>query len=81
VYPLAADNDDGPFASRLSVVNPLGTSIPKVFFNAASSLLGLPLRTRQLRNATILNTPVSYPICGCGHGGTRNISTSRRLQT
>jgi hypothetical protein len=81
VYLSDAANCDGPLPSRLHVVNQpvirssLEVSRPRAA-RLASSRAHLPPGISRSSSST-----PAYSAWGCGHGGTRNMSTSRRLHT
>ena len=81
VYLCAAGNADGPVRSRSRRVNqPALTSQIRVsepdvtLFNCLRAHMGRSTPRSSPSSAT-------YTLCGCGHGGTRNSSTSRNVQT
>jgi hypothetical protein len=81
VYLHRAGNTDGPVQIWLHVVRqpvmnpPSGVSGPR-------SVLFVCWRAHLVCFASrSSSTPAAYTACGCGHGGTRNNSTSRSVQT
>jgi len=84
VYLSPADNSAGPVWSRPHDVNRtvmtsqnLSHRVP----NAWSRSCALVEGTRDPFILTIPKLSAAYTACGCDHGGTRNINTSRSVHT
>src|SRR5262249_49056850 len=80
-YLLGADNPISPLLSRLRgaqqpVVRPRHACVAP-----CSHLLARFLTDPSRSFVRPSSWPTFYRACGCGHGGTRNNSTSRRVQT
>ena len=66
-----------PAARGQAVSHPLLKRVVKT----SASPVGLLLRTRSSLNTTLINRPLCHTIHGCGHSGTRNLSTCLRGET
>jgi hypothetical protein len=80
-YLEAADNISGPLPFRLRRLNQPLIRTRNAFSTSRRPQLACicaPLSRLRPRSSRVT---VTQTVCGCGHGGTRNINTSRRLQT
>ena len=81
VYLSSAANCDGPLPSRLRGVNqPVMRSSSEVSGLRAARLASWRTHLPHVISRSSGSAP-AYSAWGCGHGGTRNMSTSRRLHT